>query len=162
MDDAPQPLTCMVLTSSDTRTLETDRGGAYALQALCAAGHKVIDRHIVADEITAIRAQVLDAVESGTLDALIVIGGTALGKRDVTPEAIRPLFQKELPGFGETLRRLAFEAHGPNALLSRASAGVIARTLVFLLPGQPHNATIAIDTLVIPMLQEACRQVRAG
>lgn len=155
-----QALSCMVLTTSDSRTLETDRGGAYALHALVVAGHKVVDRHIVLDDVTAIRAQVLDAVEADNLDALIVTGGTSLGNRDVTPEAIVPLFSKVLPGFGETLRRLAFESLGPGALLSRASAGIIARTLVFLLPGTPASVRLAMDKLVTPMLREACGQIR--
>lgn len=156
------PLFCLVLTSSDSRTLENDRGGAYALEALTRAGHHVVDRHIVADDVTAIRALVLDAVEQERLDVLIVIGGTALAGRDVTPEAIFPLFSKQLPGFGETLRRLAFERWGPRALLSRASAGVIARSMVYLLPGQPESVQLAMDDLVVPMLADGCGQIAAG
>jgi molybdenum cofactor biosynthesis protein B len=161
-DPTPAPqLHCLVLTSSDSRTLQTDRGGAFALGALTEAGHHVVGRHIVADDITAIRALVLDAVEQDQLDVLIVTGGTALAGRDVTPEAISPLFSKVLPGFGETLRRLAFERWGARALLSRASAGVIARTLVYLLPGNPETVELAMEQLVLPMLADGCSQVHA-
>lgn len=153
-------LCCMVLTTSDSRTLQTDAGGAYAVAALQAKGHRVAARHIVADEVAAIRALVLDAVESGTVDVLVLTGGTSLGPRDVTPDAVAPLFTKQLPGFGEALRRLAYEAMGPTAILTRADAGVITRTLVFLLPGSPKSVELAMDQLVLPVIEEACAQLQ--
>ncbi len=154
-----EALCCMVLTTSDSRTLENDSGGAYAVAALQACGHKVVARHIVVDEVDAIRAMVLDAVESGTVDILVITGGTSLGPRDVTPDAVVPLFTKHLPGFGEALRHLAFAAIGPTAILTRASAGVITRTLVFILPGPPKSVALAMDKLVVPVMDEACRQL---
>lgn len=152
-------LCCMVLTTSDSRTLENDSGGAYATRALQACGHKVVARHIVADEVAAIRAMVLDAVESGSVDVLVITGGTSLGPRDVTPDAVVPLFTKHLPGFGEALRSLAFSSIGPAAMLTRAAAGVITRTLVFILPGPPASVTLAMDQLVVPVIDEACLQL---
>ena len=159
---AAPSLHCLVLTTSDSRTMETDRGGAYAVRVLDAAGHNTVDRRIVADDVAAIRAQVLEAVERHPLDVLVVTGGTALGARDVTPEAIVPLFRKQLPGFGEALRRLAWTSLGPSAVLTRAAAGVIARTLVFLLPGAPEVVRLAMDELVLPVAAEACAQIRGG
>jgi molybdenum cofactor biosynthesis protein B len=147
---------CMVVTTSDSRTFENDSGGAYAVTALQAQGHSVAARHIVADEVAAIRALVLDAVESGAVDVLVLTGGTSLGPRDVTPDAVVPLFTKQLPGFGEALRRLAFAEIGPSAILTRANAGVITRTLVFILPGPPQSVRLAMDNLVLPVLGEAC------
>lgn len=158
----PTSLRCLVLTSSDSRTIQTDHGGAYAACALRDAGHDVVDRRVVADDVTAIRAAVLEAVELGGLDVLLTIGGTALGLRDVTPEALLPLFRKSLPGFGEALRRLAWEAEGPHALLTRAAGGVVARTLVLLLPGAPEVVRLAMDQLVVPVVREACAQLRAN
>lgn len=158
--EAPVALRCLVLTSSDSRTVQTDHGGAYAARALRDAGHDVLDRRVVADDVTAIRAVVLEAVELGGLDLLLTIGGTALGVRDVTPEAVLPLFRKSLPGFGEALRRLAWEAEGPHALLTRAAGGVVARTLVLLLPGAPEVVRLAMDQLVVPVVREACSQLR--
>lgn len=158
--EAPVALRCLVLTSSDSRTVQTDHGGAYAARALRDAGHDVLDRRVVADDVTAIRAVVLEAVELGGLDLLLTIGGTALGVRDVTPEAVLPLFRKSLPGFGEALRRLAWEAQGPHALLTRAAGGVVARTLVLLLPGAPEVVRLAMDQLVVPVVREACSQLR--
>lgn len=154
-----EALCCMVLTTSDSRTLDNDAGGAYAMRALQACGNKVVARHIVADEVDAIRAMVLDAVESGTVDILVITGGTSLGPRDVTPDAVVPLFTKHLPGFGEALRHLAFRAIGPTAILTRACAGVISRTLVFILPGPPASVTLAMDELVIPVIDEAATQL---
>lgn len=159
VEPAGASLRCQVLTSSDSRTVQTDHGGAYAARALRRAGHDVVDRQVVADDVTAIRAAVLEAVEQGGLDVLVVIGGTALGLRDVTPEAVVPLFRKALPGFGEALRRLAWEAQGPHALLTRAAAGVVARTLVLLLPGAPEVVRLATDQLVVPVVREACAQM---
>lgn len=158
-ESSAEALCCMVLTTSDSRTLDNDSGGAYAMRALQACGNKVVARHIVADEVDAIRAMVLDAVESGTVDILVITGGTSLGPRDVTPDAVVPLFTKSLPGFGEALRHLAFEAMGPTAILTRATAGVITRTLVFILPGPPASVTLAMDKLVIPVIDEAARQL---
>ncbi len=146
---------CVVLTCSDSRTLRTDAGGAYLVEALAQHGHAVMLRRIVADEVEPIRALVLDAVESGETDVLVLTGGTGIAVRDVTPDAVAPLFAKRLPGFGEALRQLTFAEMGPEALLSRACAGVIARTLVFLVPGSPLACRLAMDRLILPLLPRA-------
>jgi molybdenum cofactor biosynthesis protein B len=152
---AARPVRCMVFKVSDSRTMETDEGGAYAVQALAEQGHSVVSRQIVADEVPAIRAQVLDAVESGTIDVLVLTGGTSLGPRDVTPDAVVPLFSKRMPGFGEILRQISFNEMGPSSLLSRADAGVITRTLVFILPGSPSSVRLAMNRLIGPILGPA-------
>lgn len=152
---ASRPVRCMVFKVSDSRTFETDEGGAYAVQALAEQGHSVVSRQIIADEVPAIRAQVLDAVESGDIDVLVLTGGTSLGIRDVTPDAVVPLFSKAMPGFGEILRHISYLEMGPSSLLSRADAGVITRTLVFILPGSPKGVQLAMDRLIGPILGPA-------
>lgn len=146
---------CVVLKVSDSRTMETDEGGAYAVRALSEKGYSVVARQIIADDVAAIRAQVLEAVENNDIDVLILTGGTGLGLRDVTPDAVVPLFNKSMPGFGEILRHILFEKVGPKALLSRADAGLITRTLVFIVPGAPQSVHLAFDELILPILGPA-------
>ena len=153
------PARCMVLTISDSRTLETDQGGGYLARQLSGQGYTVLARRIVADETAAIRARVLDAVESGDIDVLVLTGGTGIGARDVTPDAVLPLFSKRLPGFGEVFRQMCFARLGADALLTRADAGVITRVLVFILPGRPEACKLAMDELITPAMAPALAQL---
>lgn len=154
-DNDARRVRCMVFTASDSRTVDTDAGGGYIVKTLTDLGHSVVSRQIVADDAAAIRSLVLDAVDGGEIDVLILTGGTGLAPRDVTPEAVLPLFSKRLPGFGEVFRQLSFQQVGPESMLSRADAGVIARTLVFILPGSPHGCRLAMDQLISPILGHA-------
>ena len=151
----PTTVRCMVFTISDSRTLETDSGGGYLARSLAEQGHSVVARRVVADEVAAIRALVLDAVESGDIDVLLLTGGTGVAPRDVTPDAVVPLFTKRLPGFGEVFRQISYADSGPEAILSRADAGVITRTLLFILPGSPKACRLAMDKLISPILRQA-------
>ncbi len=157
---APQTIRCTVFTISDSRTIETDAGGGYLAQVLAEQGYSVMARRIVADEVAAIRALVLDAVEGGEIDVLLMTGGTGVAPRDVTPDAVVPLFSKRLPGFGEVFRQISYAKMGPEAILSRADAGVITRTLVFILPGSPHACRLAMDELIAPILSHAIHLLR--
>lgn len=156
----PQPLRCTIFKVSGSRTLETDDGGAYLAEALTRLGHEVVSRQIVADDAAAIRALALDAIETGAVDCLLLTGGTGLSRNDVTHEAVGSLFGKRLPGFGEMLRHLCFEAIGPLALLTRADAGAIGRTLVLVLPGAPLCVELAMDRLIGPILPKAIDELR--
>ena len=156
----PQTVRCHVLTVSDSRTLETDEGGAYLARALVEQGHQVTQRQIVADEVAAIRAVVLDVVEGGETDVLLLTGGTGVAPRDVTPDAVLPLFNKQMPGFGEVFRQISYADMGPEAILSRADAGVITRTLVFMVPGSPQACRLAMDKLIAPILRHAIGLLR--
>lgn len=158
--EAPECVRCFVLTVSDTRTLETDRGGALIEQKLDAAGHNVVARQVVRDEVAAIR-EALNALENGPHDPEIIVitGGSGIGPRDVTPEAVRPLLQKELPGFGEVFRLLSWHEVGPATMLSRAFAGVMGRTLVFALPGSTNAVELAMNQLIVPELGHLVREV---
>lgn len=152
---APRALRAAVLTVSDSRTPETDTGGALVVELLEGAGHTVVGREIVPDTAAAIRAAArgaLEAAQPGREGAqlLVVTGGTGVAPRDVTPEALRPLLDRELPGFGELFRMLSFQEIGAAALLSRAFAGLRAGRPVFALPGSRAAIRLAMTRLVLP------------
>jgi molybdenum cofactor biosynthesis protein B len=143
---------CALVTVSDTRTPETDTGGSLLAELVSAAGHSVVSREIVRDDVAQIRAAAERALANGACGALLLTGGTGTSPRDVTPEAVRPLFERELPGFGELFRVLSFQEIGSAAMLSRACAGSRAGKLVFALPGSPAAIRLALERLVLPEL----------
>jgi len=139
-----------VVTVSDTRTLETDKGGALVAQQLEAAGHVIASREIVKDEPAAIRAALDAALGSDAVRAVILTGGTGVAPRDVTPETVSPLLERELPGFGELFRMLSYQDIGSAALLSRALAGLARGRVVFVLPGSSGAVRLAMEQLILP------------
>jgi molybdenum cofactor biosynthesis protein B len=124
-----------ILTISDTRTLETDRSGQYLLEQVQEDGHRIIDRQITKDDRYGIRAIVSGWIAADSVQVILTTGGTGIALRDITPEAIDPLLDQKLPGFGELFRWLSYEEIGNSALQSRAFAGVANRTLILGLPG---------------------------
>ena len=150
--EAPARVPTAILTVSDTRTLETDTGGALAGELLAAAGHPVVSRAIVRDEPDAIRAAALAALGEPLVRALVVTGGTGVAPRDVTPDALEPLFERTIPGFGELFRMLSWEEIGSAALLSRASAGLRGGRVVFVVPGSRGAVRLALEKLILPEL----------
>jgi len=159
--EAPDAVRCFVLTVSDTRTLETDRGGALIQELLEGGGHRVIGRQIVTDDAAQINSAVRDAINGIDDPELVVVtGGSGIGPRDVSPEALRPLLTKELPGFGEVFRVLSWEEVGPATMLSRAFAGVVGRTLLFVLPGSTNAVRLAMEKLIVPELGHLVREIR--
>lgn len=143
---------CAVLTVSDSRSVKTDSGGALAVKLLTSAGHRVTDRNILPDDIEKIWGRVAALANSGLYDLILLTGGTGLSARDVTPEAVRPLFDKELPGFGELFRQLSYRDIGAAAFFSRAMAGIVKRSLVVCLPGSPAAVELALRELVLSEL----------
>jgi len=143
---------CLVLVASDTRTLQSDEAGALVAERLTTAGYDVAAREIVSDDRHAIRIRVLRAVEDEQVELIIIAGGTGLTRRDVTPEAVGPLLNRTLPGFGEAFRRLSQEEIGIDGLMSRAFAGVAAGSVIFALPGSKGGCRTAMDALILPML----------
>ncbi len=141
-----------VITVSDTRTLETDTGGALVAELLGGAGHKVSGREIVPDEPEAITAATRAALESPGVGAVILTGGTGVAPRDVTPESVEPLLERTIPGFGELFRQLSYEDIGSAALLSRAIAGLAAGRVVFAIPGSRGAVGLAMQKLILPEL----------
>ena len=129
------PLRIAVLTISDTRDEESDRSGALLAERVTGAGHSLAAKAIVADEIDEIRAQVSAWADDPEIDAVITTGGTGFAPRDVTPEALRPLFRREMDGFAVVFHQASFGTVGLSTLQSRACAGQIGETFVFCLPG---------------------------
>lgn len=129
------PLRIAVLTISDTRTEETDKSGALLVERLSAAGHELAAKAIVTDEVEAIRGIVRVWVADPAVDLIISTGGTGFAPRDVTPEALRPLFRREMDGFSVVFHQASLSTVGVSTLQSRAFAGQIEDTFVFCLPG---------------------------
>ena len=142
----------LVVTVSDTRTLETDTGGARVAEMLEAAGHKVSGRQIVPDEPESITAAARAGIEAAGVGAVILTGGTGVAPRDVTPESVEPLLERTIPGFGELFRQLSYEDIGSAALLSRALAGLAQGTVVFVIPGSRGAVGLAMEKLILPEL----------
>lgn len=149
---APQVVRFCVLTISDTRTLDTDSSGQLIASKLQAAGHAQVERAIVRDEPAEIREAVERLCRLQGVDAIIATGGTGLSPRDRTPEAIEPLFEVLIPGFGELFRMLSYAEIGAASMLSRAVAGRIGSVLVFCLPGSSHAVDLAMEKLLVPEL----------
>lgn len=130
-----RPVRIAVLIVSDTRTLETDTSGATLVQRIAEAGHSVADRRILPDEKSAIRAQVSAWIADPAVDVVITSGGTGLTGRDVTPEAVTPLFDKVIEGFSVIFHQVSYQSVGLSTLQSRAVAGLASGTFIFCLPG---------------------------
>ena len=124
-----------VLTVSDTRTLETDTSGAFLVEALQAAGHEVVNRDIVIDDVYRLRAVVSGWIADPGVEVVLTTGGTGFSGRDSTPEALAPLFDKRIEGFGEVFRALSFEEIGSSTVQSRALAGMANGSVIFCMPG---------------------------
>ena len=124
-----------VMTVSDTRTKLTDTSGGYLVSAVEAAGHRLAARAIVADDIATIRAKAQEWIDDPEVDVIISTGGTGLTGRDVTPEALQPLFDKQIEGFAAVFHRVSYDKIGLSTMQSRACAGVAEGTFIFCLPG---------------------------
>jgi molybdopterin adenylyltransferase len=143
---------CGVVTVSDTRTLADDRSGDLVVELLTAGGHSVAARLIVPDEPAALTAAMREMTERPEVAAILITGGTGVAPRDQTPESIATLFTRELPGFGELFRMLSYQEIGSAAMLSRATAGMIDQTVVFLMPGSTGAVRLAMERLIVPEL----------
>jgi len=141
-----------VLTVSSSRALEDDESGDALVETIEDGGYSVTRRELVGDDREAIAATVQAMIEATAVDAVVVTGGTGLSPTDVTPEAVRPLFDQSIPGFGELFRSLSYEDIGPRALLSRAVAGSRDGVPVFCLPGSTQAATFGTEQLVVPTI----------
>lgn len=148
-----------MLTVSDTRRGADDVGGARVQALLEREGHRVTARAWARDEVAAIRRAARALLARADVDLLVVTGGTGCSPRDVTPEAIAPLFTRDLPGFGEAFRRWSWEQVGAAAWLSRAAAGVARGRLVVLLPGSPRAVDLALRHVLLPELAHALRLI---
>ena len=161
---APERVAAWIVTVSDTRTPETDTGGARVAELLVGAGHAVVGREIVADDAAAIAAALRAALARDGVEAVILTGGTGVSPRDVTPEAVEPLLERVVPGFGELFRWLSYQEIGSAALLSRALAGLAGGRVVFVLPGSRGAVQLGMEKLILPevghLLGEARKEPR--
>lgn len=150
IDDARTfiPLNIAVLTVSDTRDLASDRSGDTLAERLTKAGHKLAARAIVADEREAIREQVGAWIADPGVDVVLTTGGTGFTGRDVTPDAIEPLFEKRMEGFSAVFHAISYEKIGTSTIQSRATAGVAGATFIFVLPGSPGACKDAWDGIL--------------
>lgn len=146
------PLGIAVLTVSDTRTEADDKSGQTLIERLQGGGHRLADRVIVPDDIYKIRAVVSAWIADPQVQVVIATGGTGLTGRDSTPEAVRPLLDKEITGFGELFRMLSWDEIGTSTLQSRAVGGLANGTFLFCLPGSTGACRTAWDRILQPQL----------
>ncbi|MDX1696375.1 MAG: molybdenum cofactor biosynthesis protein B [Ketobacteraceae bacterium] len=137
------PLELAVLTVSDTRTPETDTSGDTLVELLQEDGHRLADRAIVKDDIYAIRAVTSRWIADPNVEAVVITGGTGFSGRDSTPEAMEPLFDKSVDGFGELFRQISYEEIGTSTIQSRAIAGLANNTVIFCVPGSTNACRTA-------------------
>lgn len=151
------PLNLCVLTVSDSRTLAEDSSGDYLVQALGDAGHRLVDRKLLPDDRYKLRATVSQWIADDSVDGILVTGGTGFTGRDSTPEALLPLLDKEMPGFGELFRAISFDEIGTSTLQSRAFAGLANGTFVFALPGSTSACRTAWEKIIVTQLDARTR-----
>jgi molybdopterin adenylyltransferase len=142
------PLNIAVLTVSDTRDLKTDKSGDTLAELLTASGHRLADRRLVRDDMLVIRAEVQSWIDNPGLDVILTTGGTGFTGRDVTIEAVKPLFEKEIDGFAAVFHRLSYDKIGTSTIQSRACGGLARGTYIFCLPGSPGACRDAWDGLL--------------
>ena len=143
---------CGVLTISDSRTASNDVSGDCVSELLKSQGHEIVVRELLPDDRHQVADWITHQCASGNLDTVLTTRGTGLTSRDQTVEAVEHLFERRIPGFGELFRMLSFDDIGPAAMLSRATAGTIGRTLVFCMPGSPDAVELAVRRLIAPTL----------
>jgi molybdenum cofactor biosynthesis protein B len=165
---APKALDFYVVTVSSSRYSRWSRGeavvdeaGEAAEELIRKAGHRVLGRELVDDDVNMIRAALLRALSQSGAQVIVFTGGTGISPRDVTIEALRPLFWKELEGFGELLRHISYQRIGPAAALTRATAGTIGTRLVLCLPGSPDAVRTALEAF-LPELPHAIHILSQG
>ena len=148
--DSPKSVRCAVVTVSDTRTLETDRGGKLVADLLTAGGHQLAGRHIVRDDPRDIEPLVRKLSDPDAVDAVLITGGTGIAERDRTFETISGLLTKTMPGYGELFRMLSYDDIGPAAMLSRAVGGVLNKVVILTMPGSTAAVQLAMEKLIVP------------
>jgi molybdopterin adenylyltransferase len=146
------PLRIAVLTISDTRALEDDKSGATLVERIEKAGHAIAARAIVTDDVAKIRAQVKEWIANPAIDVVVTTGGTGFTGRDVTPEAIEPLFEKRMDGFATMFLLVSQAKIGASAIQTRATAGVAGSTYIFCLPGSPGACRDGWDEILVHQL----------
>jgi molybdenum cofactor biosynthesis protein B len=159
-ESAPDYVRVAILTISDTRTPETDTGGDTVDELMRDAGLEVLERSIVRDEVSSIRAALEGLLVRSDVDAVITTGGTGISARDTTYEVVESMLEKKLDGFGEIFRMLSYEEIGAAAILSRALAGAVGTKFIACLPGSRNAVRLAVDKLLVPELAHVVFELR--
>lgn len=146
------PVAVAVLTVSDTRTLATDTSGGLLVEQLTAAGHHVVRRDIVPDELELVRDWFRSCIDDDRVQVVIATGGTGITARDITPEALAPLVTKSIDGFGELFRQLSYAEIGASTIQSRCVGAICGKTLVFVLPGSTGAVRLGLEKILLPQL----------
>lgn len=157
---APAHIRCVVITVSDTRTEQTDKSGDAIASLLTAAGHQVLSRTIVRDDSALVKGTIARVLGQLDNDVIITTGGTGITSRDTTYEAVAALLQKTLDGFGELFRAMSYQEIGPAAMMTRATAGLVAGRILVALPGSENAVRLAMEKLLLPELGHLVQQAR--
>ena len=158
--EAPRQVRCAVITVSDTRTIETDTGGAEVVRLLTESEHVIVAREIIPDEPGRMRLLLESYRDNDHIDAVLMTGGTGISARDQTYETVSLLLTKPLPGYGELFRMLSYDEIGAAALLSRATGGLMGRTVLLTMPGSRAAVRLAMQQVILPELGHLVREAR--
>jgi len=158
--NAPKKIKLGIISVSSTRSLKDDKSGLWINNRALKEGHKVVFHHIIQDEIQAISDIIVDIISSHEPQVILMTGGTGISCKDVTIEAVIPLFEKELTAFGPLFAQLSFEKIDSAALLSRATAGIINKTILFCLPGSLKACKLACKHIIFPELGHLVRHAQ--
>ena len=156
---APKTVKIGIITVSTTRSLKDDKSGLWISKRAKKEGHEVVFHQVIPDEIEIIARTVMDVIKDPAPQALLVTGGTGISDKDVTIEAVHPLFTKELTAFGPIFAQLSFEQIDSSAILSRATAGVIEKTILFCMPGSINACKLACKAIIFPELGHLVRHI---
>jgi molybdopterin adenylyltransferase len=156
----PEEIKLAVISVSTTRKLTEDKSGAWIKKQARKEGHEVVIHQVVTDDADAIRDLILHVTGKICPDAVIMSGGTGISPKDVTIEAVKPLFEKELTAFGPLFAQLSFEEIDSAAILSRATAGIIGQTIVFCMPGSIKACKLACNALIFPELGHLIKHMK--
>lgn len=157
---APEYVRIAALTISDTRTPEDDTGGDTIQELLEEAGHEIVGRDIVRDDVALIRTKLVDLLDRDDVDAVVTTGGTGISARDTTYEVVEQMLDKKLEGFGEIFRVLSYEEIGAAAMLSRATAGAVGKKFLACLPGSRNAVRLAVEKLLVPEMAHVVFELR--
>ena len=158
--DQPKRVNCAILTMSDTRTEQDDESGKIISRKLEENGHNVTSYYILKNEADSIQNKIYELLKEESLQVIITNGGTGISHRDVTVEAIYPILDKKLDGFGELFRYLTHREIGTGSIMSRAIAGVAGGKVILCLPGSPDAANLAMEQIILPELGHLVREAK--
>jgi molybdenum cofactor biosynthesis protein B len=158
--EGPRTVPCAVVTVSDTRTIETDKGGQTLLEQLQKAGHPVVCREIIPDQPEAMRDLLQQLRDRDDVAVVLMTGGTGISQRDQTYETVSQMLTRHLPGYGELFRMRSYQQIGSAAMLSRATGGLLDRTIVLTMPGSPAAVRLAMQEIILPELSHLVREAQ--